>query len=79
MCKRNSIAVSGSKAELARKLAAHSLLPIGAGIPAQRRPSKSQSIFIAAVCSRQGLVPELGVITTVDGASLWLTTNQDRQ
>ena len=68
---------AGSRAELAKRLAARSLLPLGPGIPIQRRPSKPQLIYIAAICSRQGLVPELGVITTMDGARLWLTANQD--
>ena len=78
MCKGNSLAVSGSKAELARRLAVRSLLPAPTGVRIQRRPSKAQLIYIAAICSRQGLVPELGVIMTADGARLWLTANQDR-
>ena len=74
MCKKNSLAISGSRGLSARTVQ-HPDFPQD---PSRRRPSRPQLTFIAAVCRRQGLVPELGVIATTEAAHLWLTANQDR-
>ena len=79
MCKKNSLAISGSRAELARRLTARTVQhPDFPQDPLRRRPSRPQLTFIAAVCRRQGLVPELGVIATTEAAHVCLTANQDR-